>query len=130
MKVYVFGNQDIKEDNKAILVAKALEKKLPGINFIYHDPNEGFDPNDKNLVILDTAFGVDRVKVIDNLDSVKLTHSVSLHDFDLGFSLKLLKKLKKIDTVKIVAIPAGIEVEDVVGEVGFILQSILSPKSL
>ncbi len=111
MNIYVFGNPDVAGDNKAIQIAKKLEGEMAGINFIYHDPNEEFDPEDKDLVILDTAIGIDEVRIIENLDSVKLSPKVSMHDFDIGMQLKLLEKLGKIKSVKIVAIPLSGEID-------------------
>ena len=123
MNIYVFGNPDIDIDNKAIRVAKQLEKQFNNITFLYVDPNEDFDPKEKDLLILDCAMGIGRVEVIEDLDNVKLTHSVSMHDFDLGFNLKLLKKLKKINSIKIIAVPIESDLDIAIEGVGDVLRN-------
>ena len=103
LKIYVFGNSILKEDSLAIKTAKKLEKIFPEVNFIYQDPNE--EIKEKNLFILDVAQGIKKVSLINDLNKLEFSNRVSLHDFDLTFSLKLMKKIGLVKKINIIAIP-------------------------
>ena len=112
MKVYVFGNQDYKEDSTAFDIAEII-KMEPwyedlGINFIYIKPNQDLPfVGEQRVVILDVVKGISEVKLIteDDLKRMKLHDSSSVHDYDLGFQIEYLKKLKKLGDVYIIGIP-------------------------
>jgi len=109
MKVYVFGNQDLPEDKKAIEVAKKLEQDFVDIDFVFVKPNEDLPfVDEKEVVLIDTVYGVDEIAILENkdFDKLALPSSTSAHDFDLAFQLKYLEKLGKLGKVKILAIPA------------------------
>jgi len=103
MKVLVFGNKYLKEDNFAIEVAREL--KLDNINFIFcESPEQILDLNLKDLIILDVVKNLKDVQLID-LEDLQENNIVSLHDFDIGFFLKLLQSSGKIENIKIIGIP-------------------------
>ncbi len=122
MKVYVFGNKDVPEDNSAIKAAKELENKIPDVSFIFIKPNEDVPfVDEKKVVILDTVQGIAQVELIegDDIGKLILPSRGSVHDFDLGFQLKYLKKLGKLGEVFIIGLPQ-------VGELDYLrIQSIL-----
>jgi len=102
-KIYVFGNPMVKKDTLAVTVAKRLADDFPEITFIHLDPNE--EINEKDVTLLDVAYGIKKVSVIDDLDKLDVGKKVSLHDYDVAFSLKLMKKIGMIKKVNIIAIP-------------------------
>jgi Ni,Fe-hydrogenase maturation factor len=108
MKIYVFGNNDYKQDKKAFLAAKKLKDPFPDIEFIEIDLNKDlpFDSNSP-VVILDTVDGIERVELLqnDDLDKLITKSSTSVHDFDLGFQIQYLKKLGKLGKISIIGIP-------------------------
>jgi Ni,Fe-hydrogenase maturation factor len=108
MKVYVFGNKDSELDNKAFVVAKRLKKSFPKLEFVEVGLNSDlpFNPNE-HVYILDAVEGIPEPVLIENDDLDKLVSksSTSVHDFDLGFQLKYLKKLNKLGSVTIIGIP-------------------------
>lgn len=115
MKVYVFGNIDVPEDNRAIIAAKELENKIPGVSFVFIKPNEDVPfIDEKRVVILDTIAGIQQVELIEgnNIDKLISSPRGSVHDFDLGFQLKYLKKLGKIGEVFIIGIPQVAEMHE------------------
>lgn len=122
MKVYVFGNQDLPQDNLAFQVADKLQNKIKGVEFTTVKLNEDLPFTDeKQVVILDTVEGIKKVEIIDenDLDKLTLSPKTSVHDFDLGFQLKYLKKLDKLQKVTIIGLPPK-------GEINyFLIQSIL-----
>lgn len=108
MKVYVFGNKNLGLDNKALVAQKKLGAIFPHIKFIEVEPNADlpFEP-DQHVYIMDTVEGIEEPELIADRDLDKLisTGSVSVHDFDLGFQLKYLKKLGKLGNVTIIGLP-------------------------
>jgi hypothetical protein len=130
MKVSVFGNPDLKEDSLVVGLVPELRKKFPGVEFRVEDPVEGLKPPKDGLwVILDVAEGIDRVRVFEKVDKLVEERGVSLHDYEVGMELKLLKKLGKIKDLKIIAVPMGMEEEKVLKEMIEVLQMFI-PKEL
>lgn len=114
MKVYLFGNPDVKEDNAVFAVAEKLKGVFHGVEYIEVKPNEDLPfVDEKKVVILDTVAGINEVKLItgDDLDKIILPPRGTVHDFDLGFQLKYLKKLGKLGEVFIIGLPQGKEID-------------------
>lgn len=122
MLVYVFGNKDLEEDKAAFVVAERLKGKNKDIKFVEVKPNEDLPfEGKKNIVILDTVEKLEKVTLFDesDLENIKLTKSITAHDYDLGFQLKYLKKLGKLKKFTIIGLPQK-------GEVNYLrIQSIL-----
>lgn len=106
-KIYLFGNPLLKKDEIPIALVNQLKQKFPFIKFLIADPNENFPPEDeKELIILDTVLGIEKPMILDLDDFEKKRKTpVSPHDYDLLFHLLLLKKIKKIKSVKIIGLP-------------------------
>jgi Ni,Fe-hydrogenase maturation factor len=114
MKVYVFGNEYVAEDKRAIEVAKELEGAIEGISFVFVNPNEDVSfVNERQVVILDTVQGIREVTLIEGgvIDELISSPRGSVHDFDLAFQLRYLKKLNKLGEVTIIGIPQEGEVD-------------------
>ena len=97
------------EDSLALRILPRLKKLLPEIEFIELDGTESEEiaSYGPDVTILDVAKGIDKPVVITDLDQLDLPRVVSMHDFDLAWNLKLLKKIGKIRSVKIVAVPTA-----------------------
>lgn len=106
--IYIFGNPLLDFDNLPINLLPKLKKQFPNINFIKQDPNENLNPRNKELIIIDTAQGIKKTTVINDIDQIKLDKIYSAHDFDLGFNLKILKKINKLKKVTIFCLPQNI----------------------
>jgi Ni,Fe-hydrogenase maturation factor len=114
MKIYVFGNEHVVEDERAPSVARELENAIEGISFVFVNPNEDVPfVNERHVVILDTVQGLQDVAVIegDRLDGLVLSPRGSVHDFDLAFQLRYLKKLNKLGEVTLIGVPQEGEVD-------------------
>ena len=108
MKVYVFGNEDVPEDSKAIEVARKMDRAIDGVSFVFVGPNEDVPFADEGrVVILDAVHGIQDVELIegDRKDALILAPRGSVHDFDLAFQLRYLKKIGKLGDVTIVGVP-------------------------
>jgi Ni,Fe-hydrogenase maturation factor len=64
-------------------------------------------------VILDTVEGIQDVALVegDRIDGLVLSPRGSVHDFDLAFQLKYLRKLGKLGEFTIIGIPQEGEVD-------------------
>jgi Ni,Fe-hydrogenase maturation factor len=114
MKVYVFGNKDAPEDAVAIEIAEGLGGAVEGVSFVFVEPNEDVPfAGEERVVILDAVQGVSEVALIsgDDLDRFALPPRGTVHDFDLAFQLKYLKKIGRLGEVYVVGVPKEGEVD-------------------
>jgi Ni,Fe-hydrogenase maturation factor len=114
MNVYVFGNEHVAEDKRAIEVAGELQNIVEGVSFIFLGPNEDVPFADEpRVVILDTVQGIRDVALVegDEIDTWILSPRGSVHDFDLAFQLRYLEKLGKLGEVTVIGIPQEGEVD-------------------
>ena len=123
-KIYIFGNPDIPFDSLPLRILPQLREKFPEIDFVAVDPNEDFlAESDEaiDLTIIDTAIGIKNVMIFDSLEKFTPAPHVGAHDFDALASLRLLQKLGKIKSVKIIAVPSDLDEEIVAEKVADIL---------
>lgn len=99
-----------------------LEKLFPRLNLVAFDPTENF-PEDDPVYIVDTVIGIDRVVVIKDVEQLADAPHVSVHDADLAFHLKWLKKLGKLPKVIILGVPSMGETTKIVGQLKEVLVS-------
>lgn len=114
MKVYVFGNKDVGGDVVALEAANKLEGEVKDVEFVVVNPNEDLPFAEENgVVIMDAVHGIEKITLIDesDLDRLKTDNSVSVHDYDLGFQLKYLKKLGKLKKISIIGLPQNREID-------------------
>lgn len=66
--------------------------------------------------------GIEEVVEIDSIERLHANRVCSMHDFDLGYNLKLLKKVGKIDSVRIIGVPMGIGEDLAINQIQSILR--------
>lgn len=103
-KIFIFGNPLVDKDSLPLKLMDKLSERFPEIEFVDLDPNENLDIG-TNPVILDTVFGIKETKLLEDMDKIEDSPKFSMHDFDLGTNLKLLRKMGRLDSVKIICIP-------------------------
>ena len=106
-RIYVLGNILVKEDSFPIKIIPLLKKKFPEHEFIEFDPSENF-PKQEKLTIIDTVTNAKKICLIRDINKIELNNICSLHDFDLGYNLKLMKKfgmVKNVNIIKYSSIP-------------------------
>lgn len=107
--IYIFGNELLDFDNLPIKLVPELKKLFPNINFIIQDPTENIKPAENGeLIIIDTVIGIDKVMVINDIKKLETEKIYSMHDFDLAFNLKLLKKIDQLEKLTIFGVPPKI----------------------
>ena len=122
MKILVFGNPTIENDSLPIKLLPKLKQKFPNIIFQEIDPTEGLEDQGKDLTIIDTVEGIDKVMIITDFNQLQSNKLFSMHDFDLAYNLKILKKIGKIDTIKIIGITMDINEDEAMDQIQLILR--------
>ncbi|OGJ21352.1 hypothetical protein A3K73_01255 [Candidatus Pacearchaeota archaeon RBG_13_36_9] len=119
MKILVFGNPLEEKDSLALKIVPRLRKEFPQAEFKEFDPTENLEAEikDGKLRILDVVQGINQVMVIKDIEQLKQDKIYSMHDFDLGFNLKLLKKIGKLKEVEIIGVPQEMREKEVFEEV-------------
>lgn len=120
MKILVFGNHLVKQDNLPLRILPQLKQNFPNIEFKELDSTETLQnetDENKNLTILDTAIDIDQIKTIalntqEDFKKLQLPNALSMHDFDLAYNLRLLKKVNLINQVKIICVPMEMQEEE------------------
>ena len=104
MTVFVFGNPDVPGDSLPLRVLGEAWRRLPQCDFVVKDPNEDWDVPE-NIIILDTAVGINDVTVFRSLDRFVSAPRLSMHDFDALANIRYLMKLGKIKNITIIGVP-------------------------
>lgn len=125
-RILVFGNILLKKDNLPLRILGRLRKKFPEIEFKEFDPTESFEEEGRELLIIDAVEGIRKVTVITDMGSIAFKRGSSVHDFDLGYSLRLLKKLGYIDSVTIFGVPMKISEDEALRQLSNAITSSLS----
>lgn len=109
MKVFVFGNRDQEKDDRAVLTAERLGGSIKNVEFVEVGANEDLPFVGQKAVLMDTVAGIEQETVLGEgqLSGLVLGPRGSVHDFDLGFQIKYLKKLGRLGEVKIIGLPMG-----------------------
>lgn len=104
MIIFVFGNPDLDFDSLPLKILPRLRERFPAIQFNVVDPNEEWDMP-QEVVVLDTAMGIEKVMVFDGLEKFAAAPRVTMHDFDALTQLRYLQKLGKIKRVTVIGMP-------------------------
>ena len=121
-KVYVLGNPLLEEDSLPLRLLPRLRKAFPDIEFLEIDPTEEF-PEEDELVIIDTVLNTEKVVVIKDIDKLSSQPNYSLHDFDLSFQLKMMKKMGKLKEVEIIGLPPDLDEKEAIDQISTLLPS-------
>ena len=123
MNILCFGNEHIKEDALAINIANT--QKFKGFELIKcHTPDVITEIKQDPLIILDVVKGIKKITIIKDMEQLKEHKISTLHDFDLGFYLKLAKKMKYINKVLIIGLPQEMKLETATIKIKEILKNI------
>lgn len=130
LTIHVFGNPLLPFDSLPLKLLPQLKKQFPNIDFVTLDPNENIKPINKQLIIIDTVIGIDKVTLLNDLDKIQLDKIYSLHDFDLGFQLKLLQKIGELEKITILGVPPDIQQQEALKQLINLIKQTLKPINL
>jgi Ni,Fe-hydrogenase maturation factor len=130
-KILVFGNLLVKEDSLAIRLIPKLQKEFPEFEFIEVDSTETLENFGSHLNIIDVSPGIKEVKLLEinnekDLEKLKTEKITSMHDFDLGYNLKLLIRVGKIKSAKVICLPMNMKEEEAINGIGRIIRKSLN----
>lgn len=126
--VFCFGSIFVKEDKLPLKMAKELRKIFPKIEFrevYYIEEIEDLD----EINMIDIVKGIKKATIIHDLNLISSSKLVSLHDFDVGITLKLMKKMGKLAKVTIFGIPGNYDKRKALKELKTLIKSNLLSKS-
>ena len=119
-KIIVLGCS--KRNSIAFKVMRRLKKEFPKIEFKEVGDVEDVDCEGKDLDIIDTVPGIERVTLIDDIDDLHINKSCSTSDSDRPLALRILKKMNIIESVRIVGIPPGYDAKRAAEEASTIIR--------
>ena len=102
-KIYCFGNEFVYDD----ALAKSIvdEISYPGVEFVKSNQPEELMNEEGRIIIIDVVKDIDKVILITDIEQLKSRDLFTLHDFDLGYFLKLMQSMSTLKEVKIIGIP-------------------------
>lgn len=125
IKILVFGNLLVDGDSLPLKLLPKLRARFSEIEFKELDAAESLESEGRDLIILDSAQGIEKVERIKDFEKIQTSRIYSMHDFDLGLTLKLLKKMKKIDSIRIIAVPTRHSYRKALTEVTKIIKNLI-----
>jgi len=117
MILLAFGSH-YEKDNLAWEIAKSLT----GVKVELCSRPEDIIDVDDDIYIIDVVKGLTSVRLLD-LDDIKTKKSLTTHDFDVGFFLKLMEGIGKVRNIKIIGIPEKKDKKKIKAEVENLLKS-------
>lgn len=111
--VYVFGNEDVPEDSTPLLLCDRLSVDFPILKFVKVGPNADLPfAGQESVIIFDTIQGIPTVQIFheQDLKHLVLSPRTSVHDFDLGFQLKYLMKIGRLEHITLIGLPMGVHI--------------------
>ena len=131
MQILFFGNPLIEEDALILKIIPGLREKFFEIEFIETDPTEDLTKFSRNLKIMDIVEGINEVRLLSlnnlkDFDRLIINSIYTMHDFDLSYNLKLLKKLNLIDRVQLICIPQNMSEQEALHQTQLILRKFVA----
>ena len=129
MQISIFGNPDLPIDAIPVVLIEPLRKAFPDIEFIHQDPNEECVPPEaakkggEPWHIIDSVKGISNVTIITDLDLLQIKKRLTMHDYDLGMHLTLLKKIYPDLKINIIGVPQLMEKKEALQKVAHILKT-------
>ena len=128
--VLVFGSEIVKEDSLALKVADILKEDkslLRSIKVVkYSRLDDILERKNERIVILDVAKGIEDVALLNDFHTIRKKDISTIHDFNLGYYLKLMEAIGEVKNIKIIAIPyhASNKIEEIAKKVKMLLNKI------
>lgn len=122
--IMCFGSYN-EGDTLAFEIYDSLKGRVPGRNLLKcQSPFELVEHlKNEDLVILDVVKGIKKPRIFDSIEEFKKTQTVTVHDLDLGFFIKILENIKD-SNFKIIGVPFGKKKDEVLEDVRNLISSI------
>jgi len=103
--IHYLGNEFVKEDSLAIELADTLKNKFKDVKFKKIDNFEDMITIKDKYYFMDVCEGISKARLINDIAVFENIRTITSHDIDFGFFLKLNDKLGEINKVNIICIP-------------------------
>jgi len=113
--LYVFGNVYLENDSFALEIAKRIGHLVRVVHC--KSPEFLLDTEENELLIMDVVKDIKKPILITDISQLKVRNLISLHDFDLGFFLNLLREIGINKKIKIIGIPHKGDIVEISEEV-------------
>ncbi len=110
----MFGNEYLEQDSFALAVAKKFENKFQVVHCT--SPEQLMNAKGE-IIILDVVKGAKNPVIITDVEQLKTRKLTSLHDFDVGFFLNLLRNAGMAKKIKIIGLPEKGNAEEIAKKV-------------
>jgi len=105
-------------------ILSGLRKRFPSVGFKKCHVNHDLESEGRGIIIIDTFRGVDKVRLVENLESEWL--GKAMEGSDIIITLRVLKKLGAIDTARVIAVPEGHAPAKSLEEICSVISSLLT----
>jgi glycine cleavage system regulatory protein len=115
--IFIAGNTLVDEDSMPLKLMPLLQKEFPQIDFIEFDPTENFPEQNEEFCLIDTIKGISKPRIFTDIDEFINKKRVSLHDFDIAWEMKLMKKTGKLKEILIIGVPMEMDIYKIFNEI-------------
>ncbi len=115
MKLLVFGNPYLNEDNLALIIADNLQRDFEFTRCT--SPDEILNFLGEEIIILDVVKNSGIPMLITDLNQIKKASLMSLHDFDVGYFLALLQNMEMLPQITIIGVPPVGDIDKITQQV-------------
>ena len=116
-KFFLIGNLLVEEDSMPLKLKPLLQKEFLNIEFLEFDPTENFPEDSDEICMIDSVKGINDPRIFTDIDEFIIKKGVSMHDFDLSWEMKLMKKTGKLKKVFIIGIPQTGDIDKIFGQI-------------
>lgn len=111
--IHYLGNEFVKEDSLAIELAEKLKPKYKEVIFKKIETFDDLINFKDKYYFMDVCDGISTARLINDIAVFENIRTITSHDLDFGFFLKLNDKMGEINKINIICLPkktyAGIE---------------------
>ncbi len=123
MKILVLDRNPSDSLGRAVL--PALQRRFPAIEFKKLNSLEFIEEEGRELIIIGPATGLESVTLIDDLDDLHVNKVCCNSGFDLPLTMRVMQKMKLIDSARIIAVPSDCSNAQAIQETATVISELL-----
>jgi len=103
--IHYLGNEFVEKDTLAIKIAEKLKDKYKKIKFKKIETFDDMINIKDKYYFMDVCEGISKARLINDIAIFENIRSITSHDLDFGFFLKLNDELGEINKINIICLP-------------------------
>ncbi|MCM2325979.1 MAG: hypothetical protein NDI94_05950 [Candidatus Woesearchaeota archaeon] len=103
--IHYLGNEFIKEDSLAIELAEKMKARYKDVVFKKIETFDDLMSVKDKYYFMDVCEGISSARLINDIAVFENIRSITSHDLDFGFFLKLNDKLGEVNKINIICLP-------------------------